>query len=139
MSIAADARLQIPFTGYKTSLVRCFRLLKHTQADLTGFCDWKGIDAPGDHNWNREWWRCQAAARILKAGGTEEKALSAASDQERELTGYRAEGVISAARCLADMAPFSEQHDVKRWAEEMGQWMTAQKNTGYEIRRPGTH
>lgn len=115
----------LPINGKLTSLVRCFRLLKFSYDDLGNFCQWcqrKDIEQPSPRNWNQEWGRCKAAKEVFDKGGSDKDAIIAASDKDQRLKGFRAEGILSAAKVLCGILNISEQSDYKKWYPDIEKW-----------------
>jgi hypothetical protein len=120
--------------GYKTSLVRCFRLQGFSYEELLAFCKTLEIEPPSEKNWNMEWLRCRKARETLRMQGKyRERALSAARfpTEKDAPIGVRAKGILSAARALAHI---EQQWDVAKWAPRVKEWESRHRTRPRRLR-----
>jgi len=112
------------YSGYKTSLVRCFRLQNLSYTDLINFCGWIAAESPSLKNWNMEWERCKKVAEALR--GNDAKTVNifeaALFPTERSLSGERATRILEAAEVLDGRRKLLEQSDIQEWQDKLVKW-----------------
>ncbi len=111
------------YSGYKTSLVRCFRLQKLSYQNLSDFCKWISAESPSQKNWNMEWARCKKVAEAFKRHDANVNIFDVALfPTESSLSGERMNRIVEAAEVLYGSRKLQEQSDVQQWQDHIIKW-----------------